>query len=88
MNYKFRKARELYAGACKEARLEQVSKPTDRRTKEDKRLTAQGWRRVVTYLSPREFRYLTALAETEGVALSVATRGLLHLLVDMESEEK
>jgi len=76
----------------KEARLAQPPRKTVGRKKkvtaQSEGITPHGWRRLICYLTPDEFRELQAISEAEGVALSVCLRGMLRTVVDVKEVEK
>lgn len=86
MTYKSGKARSLLLAGLREARVSRPPEPTDRRTKEERQLTRTGYKRLICYLHPLEYRELSELATEEGASLSVALRGCLRAIVTVPKE--
>lgn len=79
-----REKREAWPEALRAARVAKGDPAIDGRTKEGRMLDRRGFRRVVAYLSPAEFRQLEEVAEEEGASLSVVLRAALRACFPVE----
>ena len=78
MPFSRKKPEDVFQDALRAARTAPCDDSIDRRTSAGRQVDNRGYRRVVAYLTPSEFRELERLAEAEGASMSVVLRGCLR----------
>jgi len=79
-----KKPETLFHEALRGARTAPVPEAIDRRRKDDRMFDKRGYRRLVAYLTPAEFRELEVLSSAEGASLSVTLRACLRSVVEVK----
>ena len=78
MPFSRKKPEDVFQDALRDARVAKGDESIDRRSKKGRMIDDRGFRRVVLYMTPAEFRELEKLAEAEGATLSVTLRACLR----------